>query len=277
MPVILRRLIQTGTAVLMLAALTSRPVAAEVRVGGLRLGLAPDVPVTQHRFPPGTQLIYAVFAYSGAADHEISAVVTGRSGLNLFESSQRYSGDGTDSFAISGTAITRALTDELLASARAARADAQRAATQAFGVQEYLLAIHSSLLRMGYAVDLLAGAELGPGGTGLLEETSTAVAEATELVRRAISVPTGEEPRKRALAGEMDAPLATAVQSTGELAQLAGRMTDLPIPESGADSRSAYTVQVQVAGFPAAAAEFVVASADPVYLPSCVQRRAGAF
>ncbi len=249
-------------------ALLPRSAAADARVSRLRLGLTPDAHESQQRFPPGTQRIFAVFDFEGAAGEVIGVAVDARGLPDLYRSSAKpYTGDGTDSEPISGTVITQALAGELAESARAAQRDAQLAATQSFGVQEYLLSAHMSLLRMGYAGDLLERAELGRDGAALLDRIGMVADEASQLVRRAVSLPMSELDGKRSLASEMAEPLAEAVTEAERLSEAAGRLTDLPIPETGPDSRAAYAVQLQVGGNPAIVAEFLIARSRPIYLP----------
>jgi hypothetical protein len=244
---------------------------SDVAIGNLRLLDEPDGDTPMDRFLPGTRVIYAVFDYAGADGHEIGLSVTGRGALNVFDHTGRYEGEGTESLAIDGTRITQALASELDESAQAARDDTRRAASQPFGVQEYLLAAHGSLLRVGYALDLLEGAELGTTGPTLLADVRAETDASRELVHEAIRVPAAEMERKRELARDADYALVQNANLAGQLTRMVDGLSGLPLPETGPDWRFAYAVQLQVRGLPVGVQEFLVSESEPIYLPRCVK------
>ncbi len=243
----------------------------DAAIGSLRLLSSPDSQAPQTTYPPGTTAIYASFVYADAEDDEVGLTVTGRGALNLFQYSGRYTGSGSETIELDGTSLTVALAVELEDSAQAARADARRAAAQAFGVQEYLLSAHYGLQRADSALDLMEGAQIGGEGAAIVYELRTEVAAALERMREAIRVPMEEEERKKDLAREADEPLTLIASRAGELARLVEGLSDLPIPQTPPFQKYAYAVELQVGGLPVAVQEFLVAEVVPVYLPYCRQ------
>jgi hypothetical protein len=263
-----QRLCLFMTLVVALAALWPAVARAEVSVTGLRLSLVrggtPD-----HRFPPGTREIYAAFDYASAVNHRIGVVVTARGGISVFESAKRYTGAGSDSVTIDGTSITQALANALAEASQLAQSNAQLAATQPAGVQERLQMVQESLLRAQSAIYLLRRLDLGQANTDRLAVIQRANREATDLVTEALGLLANQLDQKQALATQMAAPLAEAGGAAQQLAQSVGRLSGLPLPETGNDARAAYTVQLRVMDYPAASAEFTIAQPPSLFVPWC--------
>jgi len=266
---------RSGAALAWLAALLGllavagpvREVAGAARIDALRVLRAPDAGAGTYLFPPGTRRVWVTFRYEEAAGERVGLSVTGRGGIGVFASEDRYNGSGTASIEVSGAAIYRGLAAQLEAALRQAQEGAQEAATQSAGVHEHLLSAQAGLLQAGSAMGLLGGADLSDDDGRRLSGARAAAAEAGTLARQAIALPLSDTAGKRVLAGQMGRPLATAVTAASGLSASAAGAGETTIPSTGIDERSAYTVQVSVGASPAASAEFVVYRGDRVYLP----------
>lgn len=247
---------------------TPGPARAEVGLRDLRLSATPAGAASQ-RFAPGTRVVYARFAYEEAFDERLGVVVLARGGLAIFESWQRYTGSGTSVVPIDGTSMNHALASRLLEAAVAAQQNADRAASQAHGVQEYLAAVRQDLLLIETAVGLLVTSPLGEVNLGRLDKIRATLPEALRLARRAIALPPEEVEAKRALAEQLRGPLGIISSEAEPLSRSVSRLSDLPIPETGLDPNWGYVVQVRVRDRRSAAlsAEFLVARQPPVLLP----------
>jgi hypothetical protein len=257
-------------AIVVLVLLAVRPgiAAAEVRVKALKVTAAPGGPAVT-RFQPGTKTVYATFDYEGAVNHKVGVMVTARGGLSVFESARRYTGGGSDTVPIDGTTVTHALATGIAEAARAAQADAERAATQPFGVQEYLQAVEQDLMLADAAVVLLSAAPIGDVNVGRLDSVRLAANDVTLLVNAALGLPPSDVARKRELATQMAPHAAEMAANADQLDRSVQRLTDLPIPETGNAPHATYTVQVRVTDldYPADSAEFSVARDLSVVLP----------
>jgi hypothetical protein len=263
-----RRLHVVAAIAIALLAWRPDPAAAEVRIKSLDVSPSPGGAAAS-RFEPGTRTVYATYRYEGAVNHRIALVLTARGGLQVFESAKRYTGDGSDTVAIDGTSVTRALATELAEAARQADVNAGHAATQAFGVQEYLQMVKQDLVHADAAMELLDKAPLGAVNTGRLQATRTAAVEVADLVDRALALPPADIDKKRDLAVAMDPALADMVANADQLDSSVSRLTDLPIPTTGIRAQNAYTLQARVTdlGYLSDSVEFLVAAMPTVMLP----------
>ncbi len=246
----------------------ARAAVAQVRLDELRVSARPGGESAE-RFDPGIRAVYATFRYREASDHRIAVTVLARGGLIAFEAAQRYSGSGTATVAIDGTSVCRQLAGDLEEAALAARANAEQAAAQQHGVQEYLSAVQQDLLVVEQAAALLGTVALGNANAGRLASIRVASGEAMRLVRRAIGLAPGEVDRKRAIAAELQAPLQEIAANAMQLTRSVAGLSDLPIPETGLHPHASYTVQVRLQDpdYLALSAEFSVARLPTLVLP----------
>lgn len=267
-PMVLSRALLVLLVVSTAGAALPRPAHAEVQLRDLRLSATPGGTASQ-RFEPGTRVVYARFVYKDAFDERLGVVVLARGGLAVFESWQRYTGDGTSVVPIDGTSMNHAMASRLLEAAVAAQENADRAASQAHGVQEYLAAVRQDLLLIETAAELLATSPVGEANLGRLNTIRVALAEALRLTRRAIALPPEEVEGKRALAEQLRGPLGIISSEAEPLGRSVSRLGDLPIPTTGPDPTWSYVVQVRVRDRRGAAlsAEFLVARQPPALLP----------
>ncbi len=246
----------------------TRGALAEVRLRDLRVSAEPGGPQVE-RFDPGIRTVYATFGYQEASNHRVGVSLVARGGLTVFEAAQRYTGTGTATVAIEGTTVVHELASGLEEAALAAQANADKAATQEHGVQEYLAAVQGDLLTVEAAVGLLTTVPLGDANGGRLQAIAAVNAEALRTVRRALGWPASDVDRKRAAAEELRLPLQEMVGHAGQLQRSVTRSTDLPIPETGLDPKAAYTLQVRVTDqqYLVLSTEFRVARRPIVLLP----------
>lgn len=244
-------------------AVPASPARAEVGVSRLRVGATADVSEPLAVFPPGIQRVFARFDYAEASGQRIGLDVTGYGGVVVQQTSRRYEGEGSDVAEIDGTDVLLRLTSELVRSAESARSSARQAATQQFGVLEYLNGVQAGVVRMGTVVTMLESVRAPEVDRDDLAELRRIEAQVSDLVARAMRA--GDDEQRKQLAARMAQPLEQAVGLANGLDGAAGGAVDVPLPVSG--SAWQYVVRVSVDGNPAASTEFAV-DGGQVLLPS---------
>lgn len=219
------------------------------------------------RFDAGTRTVHARFSYSGADDQEIRLLVQGRGGVIAFDRAARYSGDGSATVAIDGTAVFAELTGGLEADARDAKQNAKQAAERSIGVQEYLRAAGAAVLRLQWTVDLLGGMALPAPLAAAVDGIDARLRNAGDILNRAIELPPDDTAGKQRRAAQVDTMLGEVVAAAAALQAEAATQRDLPLPESGHRATDAFVVQLEVDGDIAASAEFWIWGPARIQLP----------
>ncbi len=278
---LLRRACPAALGIAALAAITGgRPAEADttaVRVKSLYVAARPDagpppVPTSTATaeaalFDEGTRHVYARFAYEQAADQEIRVVVKGRGGVTAFSHGARYSGDGTATIDIEGTAVYGVLTGGLSADARDAKQSAKQAAERSVGVQEYLRSAEAAVLRLVWTAELLGGIDLPPAPAAAVAEIDGSLRDAILILARAIELPPDDVAGKQRRASQVDTLLGEVVLASTDLSAQAAQQRDLPLPATGHHATDTFVVQVEVAGDIAVTAEFLVWGPARIHLP----------
>lgn len=259
-------------AVLSLAALgVAAQEPAQEKAGHLRLGQNAQAQPTLDVFPEDTRSVFARFDYQGASNDRIAVVASWR-GMDLFRGEKRYTGAGSDTAELTGSAIYQRLTNVLYDAAQQARADAQLAASQPYGTNDYLLSVQASLFRMSGALELLGRAKPGRDDVARVRAAVRTTAQATDLVTRAVDLPEDELEEKRTLAARADAPLGQIIQQASELKAGAAAKTGILVPGTGVSKHASYVLQLEVNNNPVASTEFWVKRDLRIYLPTASQR-----
>jgi hypothetical protein len=229
-------------------------VRADLAVTNLRVGSDPAADPAMTVFPPGTRSAYARFDYEDASNHRLGVTVLLHGGIVGFASRDRYDGKGSASVEISGASVLRNVTNEVVEAGRTARSNAEKAATQSYGLAEYLIQVQAGLNRVDSAVVVLEGVGPQHVDAAQLARVVTASAATHRLLERAVRA--ADDPRKREIAASMDQPLEDLVTAAQALFASAQEATSVPLPVSG--SAWDYVVSVSVDGSPALTTEFVV-------------------
>lgn len=219
------------------------------------------------RFDAGTRTVYARFSYTEASGQEVRLLVQGRGGVVAFSHTARYTGDGTATVPIDGTAVYAVLTGGLEADARDAKQSAKQAAERSIGVQEFLRAAGAAVLRLQWTVDLLDGMALPPSQAAAVDGVDSRLRNAGDILGRAIELPPDDVAGKQRRAAQVDTMLGEVVSAAGALAAEAADQRDLPLPESGHRATDAFVVQLEIDGDIAASTEFWVWGPARIQLP----------
>jgi hypothetical protein len=258
---------RTGAALLIaltvLVALAPGLAWANLAVTNLSVGRdAGDAPGAT-RFPPGTRSVFARFDYADASDHQIGLLVMVHGGVIGFGTSGRYNGSGSESVEISGSGVFRSVSAEVVQAARTARTNAEKAATQQFGLAEYLIQVEAGLNRVNSALVVLRGIDSPTVDQALLGSLEDASRMTYSLLERAARA--GDDQQRREYAAAMDEPLGELMTSALALSAAADGAADVPLPAS--DGVWQYVVSVSVDGSPALTTEFEVTGVS-IYVPS---------
>lgn len=227
---------------------------AGVSVTNLRVGRDQAADPAATVFAPGTESVFARFDYDETSNTRIGVSVMLRGGIVGHSSQGRYSGKGSEAVEISGTGVLRNITAELVEAGGAARSNAQKAATQSFGMTEYLIQVQAGLNRVDSAVVVLDGVPPRYVDATRLKQIKAASKATHRLIERAVRAV--DDPQKREIAEAMDEPLGQLVTAARALSESAQSAQNVPLPESGQEWE--YVVSVSVEGSPALTTEFIV-------------------
>lgn len=245
---------------------------ARVGVSNLAIYMA-DGPNAVTIVPAGTEAVEVRFDYIEATGHEISLLLKGRGGIDLFSAVREFTGDGSARIAIDGAAVFPRLAGIVDGAARDAKRNAKQAATQSVGTQEFLLSVQAGILRTGYALTTLDAIDaLPPDIAAKVAAAEEQTGRALRRAERAIALPADDVAGKQREADAIDALLGPVVQAAGELTASAGSLSGLALPGTGSGPQDAYVVQVHVDGDVAATSELWVFSPPQIFLPYTVQK-----
>jgi len=240
---------------------------ADIAVSGLRVGLDERAETARDWFPVGTQAVFVTFDYREAAGQRVALDVTAYGGVVVHARSRNLSGSGTETSRLDGADAFRHLAAQLQEAAQSARSSARSAASQEFGVVEYLSGVQAGVVRMGNVVDVMAAVRAPVVSRADLEELRQIERQVGDLVVRAQRAATDQQ--RKQLAERMAQPLERAVAIAGHIVSLAAQATGVPLPVSGGGWE--YVVRVSVNGSPADTTEFVV-DGGLVMLPTLSRR-----
>lgn len=157
----------------------------------------------------------------------------------------------------------RSVSAEIVQAARTARTNAEKAATQSFGLAEYLIQVEAGLNRVDSALVVVRGIDSAAVDDELLDTIEEASEATRDLLERAAGA--SDDPQRRELAAAMDEPLGEMVVAAMDLSTAASEASDVPLPLSNGVWQ--YVVSVSVDGSPALTTEFEVAGAA-IFIPS---------
>jgi hypothetical protein len=241
----------------------------DVAVNNLRILAAGGEGEPSAGFTAGAQSLVAAFDYADTDRTRVAVVVKSRGGVVCFRHEDRYSGEGSAQVTMTGDAMVSALVGAIDGAAREARRNADQAANpdRSAGTHEYLLSVQAGLLRVGFATTTLRRTELPDDIRGRIDDLVRLDGEATDLVERAVSLPTGDLDRKKSLAAQAAERLGSIVLIAGELTGAVSQLQQLPIPSTGSGEQDAYVVQLEVEGDVAASTELWVYEGGLIYMP----------
>lgn len=197
--------------------------------------------------PVGTERLYVLFDYLGAADDTIAIHVVG-SGLTLFEAEDSYDGEGTASVEITGAQMYKSLAETAEVDNEAMRSDIEAATNQA----------NPSIQRVNNAMDTVAKMSrelesiayyfelLDPDAAleGALSEIDFGVAELDEYYGDVREVPADDTAQRAALLGDMLPTIDSLDGAIQTLVDLSDGLSAAPLPETGPDAEIDVTIRV---------------------------------
>jgi len=255
----------TGAALLGLAAavlLVPGLARADVGVTNLRMGRDYSADPSTSRFAPGINSVWARFDYLEASNHQIGLTVMVHGGLVGYGTALPLAGSGSESVEITGDAVLRSVSAEAADSAKAARSNADKAATQTYGTVEYLIQVEAGLNRVDSALIVVHGIESSQIDEEILAAMEVASDETRTLLDRAANA--SDDQRRKELAAAMERPLGDLVSASEQLSTAAGEAHDVPLSVSGDVWQ--YVVRISVDGTPALTTEFDIAGST-IYAP----------
>lgn len=265
---------------LLAAAAAAPPLAAQVKIERLRIGPTERVEDAYPEeaklvIPAGRDRVYVFVDFRAARNDRIGIEVTAPGNVALFKKLQSYSGDGTASIAMSGADMYRTLARDVELVASSAQKSIDMAQNESVGNLGYLTDAGMNIETLHWAVQVLARFDLDAAAEADLAALEEATDELRGLSEAFLNGSGNKTPeRAKAAAAEMAGSAAEAAESALALKDYGDDVTSLAIPETDADPRAAYTINVTVRGNPSLSSEFWVtnaqvpdASATPVNEP----------
>jgi len=210
--------------------------------------------------PSGTDTVYIIIDYKGAARAKIGVEVIS-AGVLLFEKTSTQSGDGTTTVKMTGVEILRNFTQEIVDFTDAVVSNASSAQNQQYGNAGFLKEASTNVTQLRTSMDVLGRMALDAGLAGEREDLDSAVQGLEEL---SASVESGASvERIKAVAKQMVDQGRSAQDIAKSLKDAAGKLTSLPIPDTGAERGAAYDLIISVGDNAADSKEFWVTSAAP--------------
>ncbi len=213
--------------------------------------------------PSGAKTILIIVDYKGASRTKINTELNAQGGLSLFQKSDTVSGDGSAIVAISGAQILQRVSFDLVDTADAIVADAERAAdpNRATGNLGYLGEAYNKIEALRVATDFLSRMQLDNDMRSFHDDLDEAVQALEALEARRGEVGTSLD-RIRAAAADVAAQAKLAKAAAEKLNARADTLDakQMPIPDSGTGRSAPYDVAIKVGTYPALDAEFWVTS-----------------
>jgi len=212
--------------------------------------------------PAGTERIYIVVDYSGAARNLIRVVVRTSGAVLVLKVDKLYSGSGTAIVEMTGAAAYRTLTGELYREADNAITNALKAQNESLGALGYLEQAEQTVPNLRGALSFVERVELPAGLIPERDSLRVAVEAMEDLVETRHREGAVDESRVRQLGKQMEDQAKIAKDVAKKLQDHGATLTSMAIPELGAERHAAYSISVSVDGSTSNSGEFWVTRGD---------------